>query len=295
MTVAIHHHEIEANGISLHYAEAGSGPLIVFLHGFPQCWYAFRRQLAAFGRDHLAVAPDLRGHNKSGKPDGLWNYGPLAAAGDLRALVRHLGHERLTLVGHDWGAAVAWTFAFEHPEMLERLVILSTAHPALFDRALREDPEQQKASQYLLALRRRDSAARVRHDDFAALRATFAPFEFFTDADRRAYHDAWAEPGSLEGMMAWYQREALGPASDQRPARGDYAPEAVSQVVNVPTLVVYGDADAYTRPASHQGLDAYVPDLRFHVLPGASHWLSDEHPETVNRLIREFSGRATDA
>jgi pimeloyl-ACP methyl ester carboxylesterase len=289
MSVAIHHHAIEANGISLHYALAGSGPLMVFLHGFPQNWYAFRHQLAEFDRDHLAVAPDLRGCNLSGKPDGLWNYGPLPAAADVRELVRHLGYERFTLVGHDWGAATAWTFAFEHPEMLERLVILSTAHPALFDRALRGDPEQQKASQYLLALRRRDSAERVRHDDFAALRATFAPFAFFSPADRKAYHDAWSQPGSLEGMLAWYQREALGPASGQRPARGDYAPEAVTQVVEVPTLVIYGDADAYTRPASHQGLAEFAPNARFHVVEGASHWLCDEQPATVNRLIREFA------
>jgi pimeloyl-ACP methyl ester carboxylesterase len=177
--------------------------------------------------------------------------------------------------------------------MLERLVILSTAHPALFDRALREDPEQQKASQYLLALRRRDSATRIRHDDYAALRATFAPFAFFTAADRQAYYDAWAAPGSLEGMLAWYQREALGPPSGLKPARGDYAPEAVSQVVQIPTLVIYGDADAYTRPASHRGLEAFVPNLTFRTLKGASHWLCDEQPDVVNRLIREFAATAS--
>ena len=288
MPATIQHAFTETNGVRLHYAHAGQGPLIVFLHGFPQSSYAFRHQLEEFSKDHFVVAPDLRGYNLSGKPHGLWNYGALPGCEDVCALVRRLGYERFTLVGHDWGAAVAWTFAFEHPEMLDRLVILSTGHPALFDKALRTDPEQQKASQYLLALRRRDIAARLQHDNFAALRAVFAPFSFFTGEDRSAYHQAWAEAGSLDGMLAWYQREALGPAEGMKPARGDYAPEAVSQIVKVPTLVIYGDGDVYTRPASHRGLDAYVTDLTFETLAGASHWLCDEQPETVNRLIRKF-------
>lgn len=287
----------DVNGIRLHYAHSGAkaSRLIVFLHGFPQCWYAFRHQLKEFGRDHLAVAPDLRGFNLSGKPAGLWNYGPLAAAEDIRALVQHLGYDRLTLVGHDWGAAAAWVFAFEHPQMLERLVILSTAHPATFDRALREDSEQQKASAYLQLLRRRDSASRLRHDNFAVLRGIFAPFKFFTDEDRAAYHTCWAEPGSLEGGLAWYQGQALGPPEGARPARGNYAPEAQSQIVTTPTMVIYGDADAYVRPSAHDKLADYVKQLEFHTLPGASHWLADEKPETVNQLIRNFAQGSSDS
>ena len=145
MTVAgVSHEYADVNGLRLHYARAGSGPLIVFLHGFPQCWYEWRHQLAEFGRDHLAVAPDLRGYNLSDKPAHLSEYGPWKAAEDVRALADHLGADRFVLVGHDWGAATGWSFALHHPERLERLVILSTAHPVLFDRALREEPEHRQ-------------------------------------------------------------------------------------------------------------------------------------------------------
>jgi pimeloyl-ACP methyl ester carboxylesterase len=291
MTANVEHSVLTLNGIELHIAHRGAGAkrLMVFLHGFPQSWYAFRHQLAAFGDDYHAVAMDLRGFNRSGKPHGLWNYSSLAGASDVRALIDHLGYEKVTLVGHDWGAAVAWVFAFEYPQLLDRLVILSTAHPALFDRALREDAEQQRASQYLLSLRRRDSAARMRHEDYAILRSIFAPFTFFTESDRKEYLEGWSMPGSLEGGLAWYQWEALGPAEGTRPARGDYAAYAASQTVKARTLVIYGDHDAYTRPASHRGLEAFVPNLRFEVLSGASHWLAEEQPEVVNRLIKEFS------
>src|SRR5664280_2672409 len=150
----VEHEYADLDDVRLHYAHAGSGPLMIFLHGFPQCWYMWRHQLAHFGSDHLAVAPDLRGYGLSSKPEHLYEYGAWAAARDVRELAARLGHERFVLVGHDWGAATAWTFALHHPDLLDALVILATPHPATFDRALREDPEQQEASQYLLGLRR---------------------------------------------------------------------------------------------------------------------------------------------
>src|SRR5271170_7604620 len=157
------------NGIELHYARAGKGPLVVFLHGFPQFHYAFRDQLRAFSAYHLAVAPDQRGYNLSSKPDGVHSYGIWPAVEDLRALVEHLGYERFVLVGHDWGSLVAWAFALHHPQMLRALISLGGAHPAVLDRAQREDDEQIKASQYLLGLRRPDAIKAIAANDFAAL------------------------------------------------------------------------------------------------------------------------------
>ena len=126
----IHHDTATVNGVELHYAYAGGGPLIVFLHGFPQFHYAFRAQLAEFGSDHLAVAPDQRGYNLSSKPDGVHSYGVWPAVEDLRCLVEHLGYEKFVLVGHDWGSLVAWSFALHYPQRLHALVSLGGAIPS---------------------------------------------------------------------------------------------------------------------------------------------------------------------
>jgi pimeloyl-ACP methyl ester carboxylesterase len=255
----------------------------------------WRHQLADFGRDHLAVAPDLRGYNLSSKPERLHEYGPWLAAQDVRALVSELGHERFTLVGHDWGAATAWSFALHYPELLDALVILATPHPATFDRALHESAEQQQASQYLLALRRTDAEAISEADAVAALRTTL-DLPFFTEEDLRAYEESWRRRGALSGMLRWYRREGLGPPEEGTPARGNYTPEVAPLTVQVPTLVIYPDADIYTRPAAHEGLKDYVPELVFQVVEGASHWVAEEHPELVSRRIRRFisaSPRAT--
>jgi pimeloyl-ACP methyl ester carboxylesterase len=292
--VEIHHDYAEVNGVRLHYAHAGEGPLMLLLHGFPQCWYQFRHQLREFAADHLVVAPDQRGYNLSSKPTDLWCYGTWPAVKDARELVEKLGHETFVLVGHDWGAAVGWSFALHYPRMLEALVILSTGHPALFDRELHENPEQQQSSQYLLGLRRPDSPEFFAADDFAYSRPTLDGLDFLSEEDRSVYLDAWREPGAVAGMLAWFQREGLGPPDEHgTPARGNYVPEVSPMNIEVPTLVIYGDADLYTRPGCHRGLEQYVADLTFHNIEGGSHWPSDEHPELVNRYMREFLAAKT--
>jgi pimeloyl-ACP methyl ester carboxylesterase len=285
----LQHDYADVNDVRLHYVHAGGGPLMLFLHGFPQCWYQYRHQLREFAGDHFVVAPDQRGYNLSSKPTELWRYGVWPAVEDARALVELLGHERCVLVGHDWGAATGWSFALHYPEMLDALVILSSAHPALADREFHENPEQQEASQYLLGFRRPDMPEMFAADDFAYSRPTFDELDFLTDEDRAVYMNAWREPGAVAGMFAWYQREGLGPPGDDgTPARGNYVPEISPLTVEVPTLVIYGDADLYTRPGMHRGLEEYVPDLTFHNIEGGSHWPADEHPELVNGYIREF-------
>src|SRR5271154_4263932 len=177
------HTTVAVNGIELHYAHAGTGPLIVFLHGFPQFNYAFRAQLRVFGANHMAVAPDQRGYHLSSKPDGVHSYGIWPAVEDLRALVEHLGYDRFVLVGHDWGSLVAWAFALHHPNMLRALISLGGAPPGVLDRAQREDDEQTQPSQYLLGLRRPDAIKAIAANDFAALEQAL-DHPFFSEEDR---------------------------------------------------------------------------------------------------------------
>src|SRR2546429_9959824 len=163
------HAYAELNGIRLHYVTVGRGPLMLFVHGFPEFWYEWRRQLREFGRDHQAVAPAMRGYNLSGKPAELSQYRVPHMVEDLRALAAHLGHEKFVLVGHDWGGVVAWAFAIAHPELLERLIIVNAPHPAIFDREIRENPAQQNASRYMLTFRSPEAEAILSADNYARL------------------------------------------------------------------------------------------------------------------------------
>jgi epoxide hydrolase 4 len=279
---------VAVNGIELHYAYAGAGPLIVFLHGFPQFHYAFRAQLRAFSADHLVVAPDQRGYNLSSKPDGVHSYGIRPAVEDLRALVEHLGYDRFALVGHDWGSLVAWAFALHHPDTLQALISLGGAHPGVLDRALREDEEQIQASQYLLGLRRPDAIGAIAADDFAALEQAL-DYPFFAEEDREAYRCSWRVPGAIEAALHWYEVEGIAPPDQHgTPGRGNYTPDVAPLFVDVPTMVIYPEADPYVRPASHAGLEHYVRKLTFRPVKDGTHWIAEQHPELVNRYIREF-------
>jgi len=278
----------EVNGIRLHYVVAGEGPLLLLVHGFPQHWYAFRHQLLEFSKDHTVVAVDLRGVNLSGKPANAWEHGVWFSVEDMRALIRHLGFSTCTLVGHDWGGAIGYSLALHYPDVLERLVVLSASHPGTFDRELHENLAQIQAGANWLFLRRKDSASRLMANDFAALRVRFAEHEFFSEQDREIYLAAWRQPGAVQAMVGWYQKEGWGPAEGATPAHGNYVQEVSPLVVKTETLVIYGDADQYILPGNFEGLDTYVSRLTLIKIAGGSHWMLDEHPELINRHIRQF-------
>lgn len=290
-SITLEHHHADVNGTRLHYVRTGSGPLVVLLHGFPQGWFIYRSQLEELGRDHTAVAVDLRGFNLSAKPEHPRDHGTWLMAEDTKALVEHLGFETCTLVGHDTGGTVAYSFAFHHPEMLERLVILSTPHPALFDRELHENPEQIEASQYLLALRQPGAPAAIAAADLEPLRTILDEHACFGEEDVRLHLEAWRQPRVLEGMLGWYRYEGLGPREGGTPARGSFAPEVAPLTIETPSLVIHAEHDAYVLPACFAGLEEYMPNATVREVKGASHWLLNEHPQLVNDELRTFLGR----
>lgn len=288
------HHYATVNNIRLHYVTAGDGPVILFVHGFPEFWYAWRDQLKEFSRTHRAVALDMRGYNLSDKPAGVENYRAKYLVEDLRQFIDHLGARPCVVVAHDWGGAVAWNFASRHPDYLSRLVMINAAHPVLFARALKENPEQIAASQYMLLLRD-PKAERVmsennykRLDDL--LRSDFGGIdgEWPTDADLEQYRAAWSQPGALTGGLNYYRATPVHPKTADAPGAAaiDLNPEDF--MVKVPTLVIWGERDQALRPVLLDGLGDLVPDLTLKRIPQGSHWVAHERPDEVNRLIREF-------
>jgi pimeloyl-ACP methyl ester carboxylesterase len=284
------HKYADVNNVRLHYVTAGKGKLIMFLHGFPEFWYEWNNQIAEFGRDYQAVAPDMRGYNLSSKPADVEQYRMNYLVEDIRALAEHLGHKKFILVAHDWGAGVAWPFAIRHPDYLEKLIIINGVHPVTFTRELRGNPEQQKASQYILVHRTPEAEEMLTKNNYAMLVSSLLKDGlkqgYFTEEDRKAYIEAWSQPGALTGGLNYYRAARLGPFTGESDDILSADPSLFT--VTVPTLVIWGDKDKWLLAGNLEGLEKYVPNLTVKRIPDGSHWVIHEKPELVNAYIHEF-------
>jgi pimeloyl-ACP methyl ester carboxylesterase len=272
----------ELDSVRLHYVEAGNGPLVLLLHGFPDFWYGWRYQIPALARaGYHVVAPDMRGYNLSDKPPGWRSYDGDKLAGDIAGLVSHFGAERARIVGHDWGAAVTYLTAMRHPEVVERAAILNVPHPERLLRGLR-DPRQMLRSWYMFVFQLPwlpENVSRLR--GFAAWRRLLRSDvpEAFSDDDLNRYVEAWSQPGALEGMINYYRaalRRSPGAALD-RMSR-----------IEAQVLVIWGERDPALRPELAEPDPKWVPNVRVERLPEAPHWVQLAAPERVNELLLDF-------
>ena len=287
-----------ANGIRLHCVAQGAAdaPLMLFVHGFPEFWYCWHAQLDEFGKDYRAVAFDLRGHNLSDKPQGVEAYRIKPLLEDLRQLIEYLraGQDDKTcvLVAHDWGGAIAWTFAALYPRYVNKLVIINAPHTVPFARALAHDPAQQAASAYMNFFRL-DKAERVlRENGFDRLlkmfNATASGQCALKDEDVPRYREAWSQPGALACALNLYRASPLYPPTPDDPGAAALRLDPAALTVRVATLVIWGEADTALGTVLLEGLDELVPDLRIERMAGASHWVIHEQPQQVNAAIRAF-------
>jgi pimeloyl-ACP methyl ester carboxylesterase len=269
----------------LHYVEAGEGPLVLLLHGFPEFWYGWRFQIPALAAAGFrVVAPDMRGYNLSSKPAGVAAYDLDRLAVDVRDLIQERGAQAARVAGHDWGAAVAWGVAMNHPQVVERLAILNVPHPRPFLSALRR-PGQATKSWYMFFFQlpwlpeRAAQAQRWRFFRTFALGSAARP-DAFTREDLDRYVEAWSQPGAATAMINYYRA-----VFRQSPRRA----EGRIRVVQAPTMVIWGDRDRYLGKELAEPDRADVPKLERVVrLPEASHWVQHDEPDRVNALLIEF-------
>jgi epoxide hydrolase 4 len=277
----------EVGDVSLHYVEAGDGPLIVLLHGFPEFWFGWRLQIAPLAaKGFRVVAPDLRGYNLSSRPDGVEDYTADKLADDIVGLVRERGADSALLVGHDWGGTVAWTMAMNHPEVVDRLAILNAAHPRRLQQGLHH-PNQLRKSWYffffaLPGLPEEVVQARDWHFFRHFLQDANPPY---TDEEIERYVEAWSQPGSATAMINYYRASVR---QSQKKA------EAALRPISAPTLVIWGQEDQYLGPDLAEPDRDDVPNLdRVERLAGASHWVHHDEAERVNQLLSDFFAPAT--
>lgn len=292
------------HGIRLSCRAVGraGAPLIVFLHGFPEAAFIWDELLAHFGGRYRAVAPNLRGYERSSAPAEPEAYRAKALMADLVALIEAQapGGKAAAVVAHDWGGAVAWNLGIAQPQRLERLVMVNSPHPGTFARELRDNPAQQAASAYMNFLARPDAAVLLAESDYARLWPFFTNMggeRWLTPALRERYRAVWrgdgsGEPGrGLTGPLNYYRATPLRPATDR-----DAGAQAVSfsdeQVtVRVPTTLLWGELDTALPSTLLDGIERWIPQLDLVRVPGATHWILHEQPQTVIAAIERALGR----
>jgi len=279
-------------GVTLDVAVAGdrANPPIILLHGFPESHRTWRHIIPDLARDHFVLAPDQRGYAGSSKPEGVAHYAPDRIVGDLLALADHFDIDRFTLVGHDWGGAVAWMAALQHPRRVAKLVIINAPHPFLFQKTMFDDRAQREASQYIRAFR---NPGLEKHIETIGLSAFFdGSFMRHTDfanvADEKpVYLAQWGQPGAMTAMLNWYRASAIQvPAMDEEPPRPAFL-DAPFPPLMVPTLVVWGLGDKALLPSQLDGLDQLVPGVRI-VKVDAGHFVPWENPAAVIAAMRDW-------
>ncbi len=280
--VVIEEKYLHVNGVCLHVMEAGNpeGEVLIFLHGFPEFWYGWKKQIDFFARNNYrVVAPDQRGYNLSSKPAGIKDYKISDLTNDMAALIRQYGNKKVHLVGHDWGGAVAWSVATSYPELVERLIILNLPHPQVMKDTLKRLPKQMLKSWYMgffqLPLLPEKLVGAFNFSLLSRSMRRSAKKGTFSGEDFARYKEAWKKPGAMKAMINWYRA-------------AKFSKMDMDQQVKVPVLLIWGMKDAFLSHEMARPSVEKCRDGKLEMVEDATHWVQHEKPDQVNQLIRDF-------
>lgn len=284
------HAYAHVNNLRIHYVTAGDGPLMLMLHGFPEFWYSWRHQIPVMAKHFRVVVPDMRGFNQTEKPKGVAHYRLGAISEDLEGLITHLGETDTVLVGHDWGAGVAWHFAAHYPQMVNRLIILDCPSPRVFIRHLRRNPVQMLRSYYIFLFQYPfipEMVLRLHNYQIIDLifRLTAVNKAAFNDHDIAMFKEAAAKPGALTGGINYYR-------AFFRLFLKSFMPGGIEDIhhkVKCPTLVIWGEKDVFLgKELTYDFKDEVEERLETIFIPKCGHWVQQEEPDLVNSHILDF-------
>ncbi len=268
----VKHGYADSNGVKIHYASLGSGPLIVMIHGFPDFWYTWRDQMEALSDKFQCVAIDQRGYNLSDKPKGVENYDMKLLVGDVVAVIKSLGQQKAIVVGHDWGGMVAWQTALNVPQVVDRLIILNLPHPRGLTRELAHNPEQQKNSQYARNFQQPDAASKLNIEQWTG---------WVKDPAARAKYIEALKRSDAEAMLNYYKRNY-----PREPYQEDTSPVRKTEMS---VLMFHGLGDtALLSGALNNTWDWMGKDLTLVTIPGAGHFVQQDASDLVSRTMRAW-------
>jgi pimeloyl-ACP methyl ester carboxylesterase len=270
----VSHHYVDSDGVKIHYASVGEGPLVVMIHGWPDFWFTWHHQMAALADSFRVVALDTRGYNLSDKPEGDGPYRFPMLVGDVAAVIRDCGAEKATVVGHDWGGAIAWGIAMSQPALVERLIICNLPHPRGLSRELANNPAQQEASGYAREFQQEGSENNLSVDLLVSI---VAPED---GAVKALYAEAFGR-SSFAAMMAYYRMNY---------PREPYVENTAPVVkLSMPVLQFHGLADTALLPAALAGTQDWIEkDWTLVTVPGAGHWVHHDAHALVSQTMRDW-------
>lgn len=267
----VKHGFVESDGVKLHYVTQGEGPLLVLLHGFPDFWYTWRKQIPELAQRFQVVAVDLRGYNQSDKPDGVENYTVPKLVADVKTVVTHFEKPHAVIVGHDWGGMIAWSFAMQHPELTQRLIILNLPHPAPLTRELASNPDQQAASAYARRFQEPDAAEKLTAEGLAF---------WVTDKDARTKYIEAFRQSSFEAMLNYYK------ANYPRPP---YQAASEFPKVKCPVLMIHGLKDTALLPGGLNDTWNFLEnEFTLVTVPNAGHFVQQDASELVTQRMMNW-------
>lgn len=274
---------IQTNGIKLHVAVSGpkDGELVVLLHGFPEFWFSWRKQIRVLAdAGYRVVAPDQRGYNKSDKPEGRSAYSINKLEQDILGLIEHYGHENAAVVGHDWGGGVAWQLASTHPEKVNRLIVINMPFPSVLPKVLPKKPSQALKSSYMLFFQIPLLPEKILSSkDYAYMAKALVQTSrkgTFTEDELDAYRVAWARPRALTSMLNWYR--AI-PYSTKHIPNG---------TIDLPVKIIWGIGDQFlSKELAEESLN-HTSNSTVAWVEKGTHWVHQEQPDYVNEQILKF-------
>ena len=273
----VDHHYANNSGVKIHYVAKGEGPVVLFVHGFPDFWYSWRNQMEALSKDFRVAAIDLRGYNLSDAPQGVENYTYHKLISDLVSVIDDMGVSSVNLVAHDWGAGISWQMAARHPELIDKLTILSISHPKAGDKKPFVPIEERQPS-YADSFTSPEFYSQLNENWFSGWVQGLENKNRYKEAFRNS---------SKEAMINYYRANFATLENLKKPGflnKNDSLPN-----IKMPVLIIHGKKDVYALAQAHNNTWDYIDnELSIEILPNAGHFIQQDEPEKVTRLIRQF-------